>query len=179
MELKIIGLVDFKEQSNLSSAAVFLPYQTALTLAGQDRPIINQVFLSLSSSADLQQVSLAVQQAFPGFSLISKDSLYKNLSAFNQLIYRAGNFMLPAVALLALVLLGWTLKIHRLEFSSQIDVLKTLGWPQSDLRSWRVLDTGYLLAAAILVGAALTACIYWGILPRLLIAPMLDQGFHL
>ena len=62
--LKIIGLVDFKEQSNLSNAAVFLPYETALSLAGQHEKIINQVFLSLDSSADIKQVS----QAVPGLS---------------------------------------------------------------------------------------------------------------
>jgi ABC-type lipoprotein release transport system permease subunit len=178
-DLKIIGLVDFKEQSNLSSAAVFLPYETALTLAGKSEKIINQVFLSLSSSADIQQVSQAIEKAFPGFSLLSKDSLYKNLSAFNQLIYRGGHYMVLGIVPLALLLLAWTLKIHWLEFSSQVDVLKILGWPKSNIRSWLVLDTGYLLTGAILVAAALSAFIYWGVLPHLQIAPILTQGFRL
>ena len=178
-DLKIVGLVDFKEQSNLSSAAVFLPYETALSLAGQSEKIINQVFLSLTSSADMEQVSQAIERSFPGFSLISKDSLYKNLSAFNQLIYRGGHFMVLAVVPLALLLLAWTLKIHRLEFAEQIDVLKVLGWPKGDLHHWLAWDTGYLLAGAITVAAILTAFIYWGLLPQLQIAPLLDQGFQL
>ena len=178
-DIKIIGLVDFKEQSNLSSAAVFLPYETALSLSGQTEKIINQVFLSLTSSADIEQVSHAIERSFSGFSLISKDSLYKNLSAFNQLIYRAGHFMVLAVVPLALLLLAWTLKIHRLEFAGQIEILNVLGWPKGDLRRWLAWDTGYLLVGAITVAAILTAFIYWGLLPQLKIAPLLDQGFQL
>lgn len=178
-KLKIIGLVDFKEQSNLSSAGVFLPYETALAISGKNEKIINQVFVSLSSVADIDQVSRAMEQAFPGFSLISRDSLYKNLSAFNQLIYRGGHLMILAVVPLALLLLTWTLKIHRLEFGSQIEVLKTLGWSRTDLRRWLILDLGYLLAGAVTIGAVLTAALYWGLLPYLHIAPLLNQGFQL
>jgi hypothetical protein len=177
--LEIIGLVDFKEQSNLSSAAVFLPYETALLLSGQHRRIINQVFLSLTSTADIDQVSQSVARSFPGFSLISKDSLYKNLSAFNRLIYRSGHFVVIAVFPLAILLLAWTLKMHRLEFAGQIDILKILGWPRSDLRRWLAWDLCYLLTGAIMAAAILTASLYWGLLPHLQIAPLLDQGFRL
>jgi predicted lysophospholipase L1 biosynthesis ABC-type transport system permease subunit len=177
--LKIIGLVDFKEQSNLSSAAVFLPYETALLLSGQSEKIINMVFLSLNSTADIDQVNRAIGQSFPGYSLISKDSLYKNLSAFNQLIYRSGDFVILSILPLSLLLLAWTLKLYRLEFAGQIDVLNILGWSKSDLRRWLAWDTCYLLTGAITVAAILTAAIYWGLLPQVQIAPLLDQGFHL
>jgi len=87
--------------------------------------------------------------------------------------------MILAVIPIALLLLVWTLKIHRLEFGSQIDVLKTLGWPSSELRRWLALDLGYLLAGAIVIGTVSTGAIYWGLLPYLKIAPLLDQGFQL
>jgi len=177
--LKIIGLVDFKEQSNLSNAAVFLPYQTTLDLAGMGEKIINQVFLSLTSSSNIEQVSQAVEQSFPGFSLISKDSLYKNLSAFNQLIYKGGHFLVVVVIPMASLLLVWTLKIHRLEFAGHINVLTVLGWPKSDRFRWQVWDMGFLLVGAMAIAAVLTAFTYWGLLPQLKIAPLLDQGFQL
>jgi predicted lysophospholipase L1 biosynthesis ABC-type transport system permease subunit len=177
--LEIIGLVDFKEQSNLSNAAVFLPYETALALAGQHEKKINQVFLSLASSADIKQVSQTIDRSFPGFSLISKDSLYKNLSAFNRLIYRSGHFVVLAVFPLAILLLTWTLKIHRLEFVDQVEVLKILGWPRADLRWWLTWDIGYLLIGAVIFAAISTSLIYWVLLPQLQVAPLLDQGFHL
>ena len=177
--LKIIGLVDFKEQSNLSNAAVFLPYQTTLDLAGMGEKIINQVFLSLTSSSNIEQVSHVVEQSFPGFSLISKDSLYKNLSAFNQLIYKGGHFLVVVVVPMALLLLAWTLKIHRLEFAGHINILTVLGWPKSDRFRWQAWDMGFLLVGAMAIAAVLTALTYWGLLPQLKIAPLLDQGFQL
>lgn len=178
-DLKVVGLVDFKEQSNLSSAAVFLPYETALILSRQSEPVVNQVFLSLASSADIDKVKKAVNRAFPNFSLISKDSLYKNLSAFNQLVYRAGHFIVLAVVPVALLLLVWTLKIHRLEFASQLEVLNVLGWPKSALWQWRFFDICFLLIGAVAVTAAITALTYWGLLPHVKMAPLLDQGFQL
>ncbi len=178
-DLKIVGVVDFKEQSNLSNAAAFVPYETALALAGQSEKVINQVFISLASAADIEQVRQAINQAFPGFSLISKDSLYKNLSAFNRLIYRGGHVMVLAVVPLALLLLVWTLKIHRLEFSGQIDIFTILGWPRSDLRRWLAWDLGFVLVGAIIFAAILAGFTYWGLLPQLKIAPLLEQGFQL
>jgi hypothetical protein len=95
------------------------------------------------------------------------------------LIYRSGHFVVLAVCPLALLLLVWTLKIHRLEFAGQIDILTILGWPRSDLLRWLAWDICYLLAGAIMVAAILTGSLYWGLLPHLQIAPLLDQGFHL
>jgi len=177
--LKIIGLVDFKEESNLSSAAVFLPFETALILSRQKEAVVNQVFLSLASSTNIDEVRRAIAESFPDFSLISKDSLYKNLTAFNQLIYRGGHLMVMAVVPIALLLLIWALKIYRLEFAGQKEVLDFLGWPKSCLRRWLVLDICFLLAAAAVITAAVSAFVYWGLLPHLNIGPLLDQGFHL
>ncbi len=178
-KLEIIGLVDFKEQSNLSSAAIFLPYQTSLSLSKQKSQVINQLFLSLDSSADMDTTSESVEQQFPGFSLISRDSLYKNLSAFNQLIIRGGHLMLLAVIPLSLMLTVWTLKIYRLEFRSQIDILQVLGWPISHRKNWLLLDLGFVLIGALVITSLLTAILYWGLLSTMTIAPLLEDGFKL
>lgn len=178
-QLKIIGLVDFKEQSNLSSAALFLPYETALTLSKQKTNVINQVFLSLDSSGNMETVSQSVEQLLPDFSLISRDSLYKNLSAFNQLIIRGGHLMLLAVIPLSLLLTIWTLKMYRLEFRSQTDILQVLGWPADVRRNWLLLDIGFLLFGAVIITSLLTAVLYWGLLPTMTIAPLLEDGFKL
>jgi hypothetical protein len=178
-DLAIVGLVDFTEQSNLSNAAVFLPYATALHLSGEKERIVNQVFIALSSSADVRGVSRELGGIFPDFSLISRDSLYKNLSAFNRLIYRGGHLFVLLVLPLALLLLSWLLKMHRLEFSGQMKILKILGWPQDDLRRWQALDLGYLLAGGLLFAGIMSVIIYFFLLPHLQIAPLLDQGFKL
>jgi hypothetical protein len=177
--LAIVGLVDFTEQSNLSNASVFLPYETALALAGIKEHVVNQVFITLASSTTVPGVSREVARAFPDFSLISRDSLYKNLSALNRLIYQGGHLLVGLVIPLALLLLFWVLKIHRLEFTRQIKILSTLGWPRADLRRWLALDLGYLLAGGLIIAAILSIILHFLLLPHLQIAPLLNQGFQL
>jgi predicted lysophospholipase L1 biosynthesis ABC-type transport system permease subunit len=178
-DLTIIGLVDFTEQSNLSNAAVFLPYETALSLSQQEEHVINQIFISLVSSKDIKSVSEAVSSAFPDFSLINRDTLYKNLSAFNQLIFKGGNFLILLVTPISILLSLWVLKMHRLEFADQTDLLRIMGWSKKDLRFWHVLDMGYLLAGGSLIAGILSLIIQVALLPHLQIGPLLDQGFQL
>ncbi|MFZ5766791.1 MAG: ABC transporter permease [Thermodesulfobacteriota bacterium] len=178
-ELAIVGLIDFTEQSNLSNAAVFLPYDTALRLSGLEERVINQVFVALAGMTDVRLISDDLARAFPGFSLISRDSLYKNLSAFNRLIYQGGHLFVLLLLPLSLLLLFWVLKMHRLEFAGQTEVLKILGWPGKDLRRWQILDLGYLLAGGVLLAGVLSALLHFLALPHLKIAPFLDQGFQL
>ena len=177
--LEVIGLIDFKEQSNLSNAAVFLPYKTALSLAGKQENVINQVFVSLTSAVDIDQVVQSINRVFPEFSFISKDNLYKNLSSVKQIIYRGGYFLVLVVIPLALLLLIWTLKLYRLEFAWLTNSLRIWGWSRSNLRCWLAWDIGFLLLGAIAVAVILTAITYWGILPLVSISPLMEQGFQL
>jgi len=178
-DLDIVGLVDFTEQSNLSNAAVFIPYETALDLAQEQERVVNQVFIDLSSSIDIRGTSRELAAAFPGFSLISQDSLYKNLSAFNRLIYRGGNLLVLLVTPLALLLLYGLLKMHRLEFVEQTGLLKVLGWSKHSIRHWLAWDLGYLLVGGILIAGIIGGMVYFLLLPHLQIAPLLNQGFQL
>lgn len=178
-ELAIVGLVDFTEQSNLSNAAVFLPYETALALAGLKTRVVNQAFVTLASSGNVTGVSKELARVFPDFSLISRDSLYKNLSAFQRLIYRGGHLLVLLVLPLALLLLFWVLKMHRLEFSGQIAILTTLGWPRKDLRLWQALDLGCLLVGGLLLAACASMILSLLLLPQLRLEPLLNQGFQL
>jgi len=178
-ELAIVGLVDFTEQSNLSNAEAFLPYDTALALAGLRKRVANQMFIALTGAADLRGISNELARAFPGFSVISRDSLYKNLSAFNRLIYRGGYLFVLLILPISLLLLLWVLKMHRMEFTGHTEILRILGWPVWDLRYWRFLDLGYLLVGGLVLALTLSLFLHFTILPHLRITPLLDQGFHI
>lgn len=183
-QLKIVGLVDFTERSNLSNAAVFLPYRTALQLtrpdaSGPEVEIVNQMFVKLDSASQIESVSQAISKAFPGFSLLNKDSLYKNLSAFNQLITSGGKYLVWIVLPLALLLMMWVIKMHRMEFAEQTRALRTIGWSRSDLQAWNRLDAAYLVLGGIIVAAILSLLIQYLLLPELTIGPVLDQGLKL
>lgn len=175
----IVGIVDFKEQSNLSTASIFLPYETGLRVSNQKEPVINQVFLSLKSSSDRGIVSKKAESLFPGFSLITKDSLLNNLSNFNKFLYRFGSYFIMIVIPLSLLLAGWMIKIYQLDLSYQTAILKTIGWPRKELFRWKLYDTAILLSFGLCVAVVLASVLYLVVMPMLTSAPILNQGFKL
>jgi cell division protein FtsX len=175
----IAGIVDFKEQSNLSTASIFLPYETGLKLSGQKEPVVNQVYISLQSSSDMTAVSRKVESLFPGYSLITKDSLLKNLSSFNQFLYRFGSAFVLTILPVSLLLIVWILKIYRMDFRYQADVLRTLGWPKKDIFTWLLFDISVVAGAGLVLALILAVLLSNGLLPMLRNAPILDQGFKL
>lgn len=178
-QYRIIGIVDFKEQSNLSTASIFLPYETGLKIAGLKEPVINQVFLSLRSSSDIAAVSKKAEALLPGYSIITKDSLLKNLSSFNQLLYRFGSYFVMTIIPLSLLLVVWILKIYRLDFRYQTEILKTIGWPKKDMSAWSMIDISIIVGAGLLLALAMTMVLTRSVLPGLQAAPILQQGFKL
>ncbi|MBI5635288.1 MAG: ABC transporter permease [Nitrospirae bacterium] len=178
-EFKIVGIVDYKEQSNLSSASIFLPYGTALRLAGLKEAVVNQAFLSLKSSGDTAEAARKVEGLFPGASLITKDSLYKNLSGINRLLYQSGRYLMAVIVPVVLFLVVWTFKMHRLDFRYQTDILKTIGWQRRDVFLWIFLDTAVMACVAVFIASVLSIILQKQILPSLATTPLLNQGFTL
>ncbi len=177
--LRIVGIVDFKEQSNLTNAQAFVPYGAGLRLAGLKEPLVNQLFISLGSSKDIGVVTQAVETQLPGFSVITKDSLLKNLSGFNRMVYSSGRYLLILVVPLSLLLVYWTLRMHGTEFREQLSILRTLGWPPGLVRRWTLLDAGLVLTAGSMIALVLTVVLQWQVLPRLDVSPLLDRGLKL
>jgi hypothetical protein len=175
----IIGLVDFREKSNLANAEVFMPYKTALRLIGERNTIVNQTFISLSSAAGLPQVESTLNRMYPGYSILSKDSLLKNLSGLNQLFYRFGTYLDLVMAVFSLLLTAAVLKLHRLEYSYQPKLLRTLGWPVRMIRHWLILDTAVILTGALVL-AGLFGLLLNSQLPALIkLGPVLNYSLSL
>ncbi len=176
---KIIGIVDFKEQSNLSNAQIFIPYNTALSLLDSDTAIVNQVYISLENASLLNKVQKNIENILPEYSVISKDRLLKNLSSFTALIYHFGNYFSLGILALASLLIFFILKMSRLEFAEQTKILKTIGWPQQKVRQWIFIESGYILSSALVLASILLIVFYQLIFPYLKIGSLLSQDFKL
>ncbi|HAI98325.1 TPA: hypothetical protein DCL30_02130 [Candidatus Peribacteria bacterium] len=170
----IIGLVDFHEQSNLSNAQAFLPYGTALSLVHEQGDIANRAFVSLKSAANLSTVQKAVIERFPSYSVITKDSLVKNLSALNQLLYRFGNLFVIAVAVLCVLLMILVLRLHQMEFSNHRETLRTLGWSRNAIRQWMGIEIAVILVLACVLALLFTAMLQWGMNVAMVSPPVLN-----
>lgn len=177
--LTIVGIVDFKEQSNLSAAQVFIPYETGLRLAKATEPVVNQVFISLASSGDALSVSQRLGNLFPGYALITKDALFKNLSNFNRMIYTSGAYLSFVVVVLSILMLFWILKLYAVEFADRKILLRAMGWPKTLTRRWDLLDMGVILLIGSLLAGVLSALFFWQILPLAQIPALLELGLKL
>ncbi len=163
----IVGIVDFKEQSNLANAQVFMPYTTALALSGARTPVVNQVYIAVHNAALLTRTRGAITRAFPTFSLLTKDRLLKNVSSFHRIIYRFGTLFAIAASVLAGAMIAWILTLHRAALHTHTAILHAIGWPRALIVTWIVLELTIITATAAIIALALTTIVSRGILPHI------------
>ncbi len=175
----IVGIVDFRERSNLSNAQVFMPYETAIRAVGTADGGVNQVYVSLDKASSLERIKAEITEAFPAFSVITKDRLLANLSNLNRIVYRFGDFLAAAVSLIAALLVAWILVMYRLEFKEQIELLRVLGWPKKSVRGFVAADLLAVLAYSVVLSAALTLVFSLLIVPGIRFDSLMRQGFQL
>jgi cell division protein FtsX len=175
----IVGIVDFKEESNLSNAQVFMPYDTALSLLGTKKKIINQVYISLDNASLLSKTQKDIEILLPDFSIITKDRLLKNLSSFNKLIYQFGNYFSLGIGFLSVILIFWILKMNRLEFGGQTKILKIIGWPKQKISQWILFESGIIIIFSLLLSSLFLIVFYLAILSNINIGALMSQNFKL
>jgi len=178
-DYKIVGIVDFKEQSNLANAQVFIPEQTALALIGKEKLIVNQVFVSLSNASKLGNAQKQIESVLPNFSVLTKDRLLKNLSSFNSLVYQFGNYFVLAIFAIVLFLIYWILKMNRMEFGNQTEILAMLGWSKKQVRTWIFLESVFIIIIALIASVILVVIFALFILPNVEVGALLNQNFKL
>ncbi|MGD9809328.1 MAG: hypothetical protein AB7E76_03290 [Deferribacterales bacterium] len=176
VKLRIAGIVDFTDQSNLSTASVFLPYETAVKLAGVPSGYVNQIYAALTSASETESFAEKAGEIFPGFTVVTKDSLYKNLKGISGLMLSFGKAVTAVLSSVGLVLIVFLLKIHSYDFRRNRDTLKMLGWPPSLVRSWLAADTAVILGAAVIFCTLLTVVFIFAALPAFDVAPMVQEA---
>lgn len=176
---KIVGIVDFQEESNLVNAQIFLPYETALKLTPDKATIANQVYVSLTNASLLPSVQKKISSLLPDFSVITKDRLLKNVSAFNRLVYQFGQYFVLLIVALVILLSFFIYKMHRLEFKSQAEILRTIGWPKQDILRWKLIEAGSMLIIALAVSLIFLLIFNFTILSNVRADGLLNQNFKL
>jgi len=178
-DYNIIGIVDFTEESNLSNAQIFMPYKTALTLVSSKEQIINQVYVSLKNASLLSEAQKSISERLPDLTIITKDRLLKNISTFNRLIYRFGNYFVASMILIVAVLSFFIFKMLSLEFQSQTAILKTIGWSKQEIRHWKLGEIIFIAGAAFVISLLFLGIFNITILPNIHFDSLLDQNFKL
>jgi predicted lysophospholipase L1 biosynthesis ABC-type transport system permease subunit len=156
-----------------------LPYETALALAASKTAVANQIYVALNNASLLPTIQKKMAALLPDFSIITKDRLLKNVSAFNRLIYQFSRYFIAAIAALMAVLSIFIFKMHRLEFKDQVEIFRTIGWPKQDILRWKLIELGSMFVVALAVSLILLALFDFTILPNVRADGLLNQNFKL
>jgi cell division protein FtsX len=176
---RIVGIVDFMEQSNLSNAQVFMPYETAIDAVGGEKGTVNQVYVSLKKATFLDKVKKELAGLFPDLSVITKDKLLANLSNLNRIFYKFGDLLVAGIFFIVLILVSWILVMYRLEFKNQIEVFRILGWRKRSSHKFVIIDLFTIMLYSGIIALALTLVFYLIVVPGIQLDSLLNQGFKL
>ena len=170
-EFKIVGIVDFVNQSNLNTASVFMPYETAVRLGGLKNGDVNQAYVALKSSSDIERLQKEASALLQDFRIITKDNLYKNLKGLNGIMLTFGSTVTAVLSAVSALLVVFLLKIHSYDFKRNADTLRMLGWKKNLCRQWLIADTAIILLCAAALCLLLVLVFSYAVLPAVNITP--------
>lgn len=146
---KVVGLLEIKEGSQIASANIYLPLTDAQALLASEGKGVNVVYLHLKNPSLLAQVKTQISKELNQVSVTSSDSFLELMGGVSKI---SDQFSLLAsmVALGgAIFLIIKTMLSNLVERSSEIGILKAVGWTGRDVQKQLL---GEVLAQALLGG---------------------------
>jgi putative ABC transport system permease protein len=146
---KVVGLLEIKEGSQIASANIYLTLADAETLIEAETKGVNLVYLHLKNPSFLPQVKTQISKELSGVSVTSSDSFLELMGGVSKI---SDQFSLLAsmVALGgAIFLIIKTMLSNLVERSSEIGILKAVGWTEKDVQKQLM---GEVLVQALLGG---------------------------
>ena len=132
--LKVVGLLEIKEGSQIASANIYLPLRDAETLIEGETKGVNLVYLHLNNPSLLSQVKTQISKELSGVSVTSSDSFLELMGGVSKI---SDQFSLLASIIAlggAIFLIIKTMLSNLVERSSEIGILKAVGWTEKDVQ---------------------------------------------
>jgi putative ABC transport system permease protein len=146
---KVVGLLEIKEGSQIASANIYLSLAEAQTLLAGEGKGVNLVYLRLKSPSLLSQVKTQIAKELSGVSVTSSDSFLELMGGVSK-ISDQFSWLASLIALGgAIFLIIKTMLSNLVERSSEIGILKAVGWTEKDVQKQLM---GEVLAQALLGG---------------------------
>jgi len=146
---KVVGLLEIKEGSQIASANIYLSLEDAQTLLGGELKGVNLVYLHLKNPSFLAQVKSQISKELTGVSVTSSDSFLELMGGVSKI---SDQFSLLASIIAlggAIFLIIKTMLSNLVERSSEIGILKAVGWTEKDVQKQLM---GEVLAQSLLGG---------------------------
>jgi len=129
----VVGLVEIKEGSQIASANIYLPLRNAQELAGITEGV-NIIYLRLKNPSLLGQVKSQIGKELPGISVTSSDSFLELMGGVSK-ISDQFSWLVSLIALGgAIFLIIKTMLANLVARSSEIGILKAVGWTEKDVQ---------------------------------------------
>jgi len=131
---KVVGLLEIKEGSQIASANIYLPLTDAETLIEGETKGVNIVYLHLKTPSLLTQVKTQIFKELSGVSVTSSDSFLELMGGVSKI---SDQFSLLASIIAlggAIFLIIKTMLANLVERSSEIGILKAVGWTERDVQ---------------------------------------------
>jgi len=131
---KVVGLLEIREGSQIASANTYLSLADAQALLEGETKGVNIVYLHLKNPSLLTQVKTQIAQELSGVSVTSSDSFLELMGGVSKI---SDQFSLLASIIAlggAIFLIIKTMLSNLVERSSEIGILKAVGWTERDVQ---------------------------------------------
>jgi putative ABC transport system permease protein len=133
-EFTVVGLLEIKEGSQIASANIYLPLADARKLFGESPKAVNVVYLRLTNPSLLSQVKTQIGRQLSGVSVTSSDSFLELMGGVSKISDRF-SLLTSLIALGgAIFLIIKTMLGNLVARSSEIGILKAVGWTRRDVQ---------------------------------------------
>ncbi len=130
----VVGLLEIKEGSQIASANIYLPLADAQKLLSDEAKGVNIVYLRLNNPSLLSQVKTQIAKEVPGVSVTSSDSFLELMGGVSK-ISDQFSLLVSIIALGgAIFLIIKTMLANLVARSSEIGILKAVGWTEKDVQ---------------------------------------------
>ena len=133
-DLTVVGLLEIKEGSQIASANIYLPLADAQKLLGNKSGGVNVVYLRLKNPSLLSRVKTQITKELEDMSVTSSDSFLELMGGVSK-ISDQFSLLTSMIALGgAIFLIIKTMLANLVARSSEIGILKAVGWTERDVQ---------------------------------------------
>jgi putative ABC transport system permease protein len=130
----VVGLLEIKEGAQIASSNIYLSLRDAQKLVSVDADGVNVVYLRLANPSLLSQVKSRIGREMSGLSVSSSDSFLELMGGVSKI---SNQFSLLASLIAlggAIFLIIKTMLGNLVARSSEIGILKAVGWTERDVQ---------------------------------------------